>query len=99
MELANLGGDLSFVREHLQLFTFLLFGVPLISFACIKFWAASHSAKVQRTTNWFVPTDLESETARTHYGMGHQSVAFAHQINRNSRHAVAARKSNLRRSA
>jgi hypothetical protein len=34
-----------------------------------------------------------------HFSMQHQSVAFAHRVNRNSRHAVAVRKSSSRRSA
>jgi hypothetical protein len=33
-----------------------------------------------------------------HYSMQHQSVAFAHQLHRNARHAVVARNSRSRRS-
>lgn len=99
MNPASIGANLSLVREHLPLFVFLLFGVPAVSFISIKFWIAGRSARVQRTTNWFVPTDLESESAHMHYSMQHQSVAFAHRVNRNSRHAVAVRNTSSRRSA
>ena len=99
MDPANFGANLSFVRDHLPLFVFLLFGVPAVSFISMKFWIAGRSAKVQRATNWFVPTDLESESAKLHYSMQHNSVAFVHQVHRNSRHAVAARNSSSRRSA
>jgi|GEM_PF-6274556 len=99
MDPASFGANLSIVREHLPLFVLLLFGVPALSFISMKFLIAGRSAKTQRTTNWFVPTDLESDSAKLHYSMQHNSVAFAHQVHRNSRHAVAARNSSSRRSA
>jgi len=93
MDPASLGSSFSIVREHLPLLLLLLFGLPVISFVAIKFWIASGSSKAQRTTSWFVPTDLESESARTHYSMQHNSIAFAHQTHRNPRHAVKVRNS------
>ncbi len=99
MDPSSIVGNLSMVRSHFELFVFLFFGLPALSFLAMKFWIASRSARAQRVTNWFVPTDLESESARTHYSMQQQSVAFAHQLHRNSRHAVAVRKSSSRRSA
>lgn len=99
MDFTNFGSNFSMVREHLSLFAFLLFGLPLFSFVSIKFWIAGRSSRVQRATNWFVPNELESEAARMHYDMRHQSVAFAHRAYRNSRHAVAVRKPSSRRSA
>ena len=99
MDPASFGPNLSMVRDHLPLFLFLLFGLPIASFVAIKFWIAGRSARVQRTTNWFVPTDLESDAARMHFSLQHNSVAFARRVHRNSRHAVAARNSNSRRSA
>ena len=98
MDSANLSANLTLVRDHLPLFVCLLFGVPAVSFICMKFWIAGRSAKVQRRTNWFVPTDFESDSAKMHYSMQHNSVAFAHQVHRNSRHAVAVRNSSSRRS-
>jgi hypothetical protein len=98
MDPANVGANFSMVREHLQIFAVLLFALPALTFVSIKFWIAGRSAKAQRTTDWFVPSDLESEAARMHYEMGRNSVAFAHQVNRTSRHAVAARNSSSRRS-
>lgn len=77
MDIPNLGVNFSMVREHLQLFALLLFTLPLISFVVIKLWIAARANKSQRTTNWFVPDDLESDAARMHYSMGHNSVAFA----------------------
>ena len=99
MDPASFGAHFSMVRDHLPLFLFLLFGLPPISFVCIKFWIAGRSAKVQRTTTWFVPADLESDAAKMHFSMQHNSVAFARRGHRNSRHAVAARNSSSRRSA
>jgi len=99
MDPSSIGAHFSIVRDHLQLFAALLFAFPTLSFLSIKIWSAGRSTKVQRTTNWFVPTDLESESARLHYSMQHQSVAFAHQVHRNARHAVAVRNSSSRRSA
>ena len=96
MDLANPGASFSIIYEHLPLFVFLLFGLPIISFIGVKFWIASSSSKAQRTTNWFVPDDLESESAKIHYSMQHNSVAFAHQVHRNSRHAVSVRNSSRR---
>jgi hypothetical protein len=86
------------IRDHFAPFVALLFGLPAVTFLAMKFWTAGRSAKAQRTTSWFVPTDLESESARMHYAMQHQSVAFAHQLHPTARHAVAARKSSSRRS-
>jgi hypothetical protein len=99
MDPVNLSANLSLVRDHLQLFVGLLFGLPIVTFVGIQFWIAGHSAKVQRTTNWFVPTDLESDAAKMQYSMQRNSVAFAHRINRNARHPVPVRNSGPRRSA
>lgn len=88
MDIPNVGASFSMVREHLQLFVILLFALPAISFVSIKFWIAARASKVQRNTNWFVPTDLESDAARMHYSLQHNSVAFAHQVRRNSRATV-----------
>jgi hypothetical protein len=99
MDSANLSANISIVRDHLPLIVCLLFGIPAVSFIGMKFWIAASSAKVQRSTNWFVPTDFDSDTAKLHYSMQHNSVAFAHQVHRNSRHAVAVRHSSSRRRA
>jgi hypothetical protein len=99
MDPAEIGASLSVVREHLPLFVFLLLGLPVISILGIKCWIASGSSKTQRTTDWFVPDYLDSESARLHYSMQHNSVAFAHRVGRDSRGRVALRKSGLRRSA
>jgi hypothetical protein len=99
MDPASFSANLSVVRDHMALFACLLFGVPALSFICIKFWIVGRTGKVQRSTNWFVPTDLESDAAKMHYSMQHNSVAFAHQVHRNSRHAVAVRNSSSRRSS
>jgi hypothetical protein len=98
MDPVSLSVNLSMLRDHLPLFVCLLFGVPALSFIGMKFWIAGRSSKVQRSSNWFVPTDLESDAAKMHYTMQHNSVAFAHQVHRNSRHAVAVRNSSSRRS-
>jgi len=82
---ANFGGNLPMVREHLTLVLFLLFAMPVTSFMMIKLWIAARANKSQRRTEWFVPHDLESEAARFHYSMGHQSVAFAKQVRRGRR--------------
>ena len=78
MDVPNLGANFSMVREHLQLFAVLLFALPSASFLSIKLWIAARANKVQRTTDWFVPDDLESDSARIHFSMGRNSVAFAH---------------------
>lgn len=85
MDPANLGSSFSIVREHLPLFLSLLFGLPVISFVAIKIWIASGSSKTQRTTNWVVPDDLESESATMHYSMQHNPVAVSHRIRRDAR--------------
>jgi hypothetical protein len=97
VDIPNLGANFSMVGEHFQLFVTLLFALPLVSFVSIKCWIAARAGKVQRTTNWFVPTDLESEAARMHHGMGRNSVAFNHQARPNSR--PAQQTSKIRRSA
>lgn len=99
MDIPNLGANFSMAREHLQLFAILLFALPLISFVSIKFWIAARANKVPRATNWFVPDDLESETARMHYEMGRNSAAFANRVPRNPRSAITARNSGMRPSA
>ena len=98
MDPSSIGANLLIVRTHLELFVVLLVALPAFSFLLMKFWIAGRSTKVQRTTNWFVPTDLESDSAKMHYRMQHNSVAFAHQVHRNSRHAVAVRNSSSRQS-
>ncbi len=99
MDIPNLGTNFSMVREHLQLFSILLFALPSISFLSIKLWIAVRANKVPRTTNWFVPDDLESETARMHYEMGRNSAAFAQRVLRNPGAPAAARSSAMRRRA
>lgn len=84
MDIPNLGANFSMVREHLPLFVILLFVLPLISFVTIKLWIAARASKTQRTTNWFVPDDLESKTARLHFSMSRDSIAFA-QISKSER--------------
>ena len=86
MDIANFGANFSMLREHLTLFAFLVFALPLISFAGIKCWIAARANKSQRRTDWFVPTDLESKAASRHYEMMHDSLAFA-PIRRRSRRA------------
>jgi hypothetical protein len=98
MDPSSIGANLSIVRAHLELFVVLLVALPAFSFLMMKFWIAGRSMKVQRNTNWFVPTDLESDAAKMHYNMQHNSVAFA-QVHRNSRTAVPVGKSSSRRSA
>jgi hypothetical protein len=98
MDPSSFGANLSIVRAHLELLVVLLVALPAFSFLLMKFWIVGRTTKVQRTTNWFVPTDLESDSAKMHYSMQHNSVAFAHQVHRNSRHAVAVRNSSSRRS-
>ncbi len=62
MDIANLGANFSAVQGHLQLFAFLLLALPSMSFVTIKFWLTARStAKVQRTTEWYVPPSKESE--------------------------------------
>jgi hypothetical protein len=78
VDVPNLGRNLSMVSEHLQLFAILLFALPSASFLSIKLWIAARASKSQRTRNWFVPDDLESDAARLHYSMGKHSVAFAY---------------------
>jgi hypothetical protein len=95
MDPATLGATLSTIREYLPLFFLLLFGLPIITFVAITFWIAGRSAKVQRTTNWFVPTDLESDAARMHFSMQHNSTDFTRQ----RRRAARGRNSSPRRKA
>lgn len=78
MDIPNLGASFSMVSAHFELFAVLLFALPLISFLSIRLWIAARANKVQRTSDWFVPADLESEAARIHYAMGRNPVAFAH---------------------
>ena len=85
MDLANVSVNFAMLREHLQLFAALFFALPLVSFLSFKFWIAARANKTQRATNWFVPADLDSDAARIHYAMGHQSIAFARQVRRNPR--------------
>jgi hypothetical protein len=88
MDPAILTVNMSMARDHLQLFVCLLFALPAISFISIKCWIAARAGKVQRTTNWFVPTDLDSDAARLHASMQHNSVAFAHLAHRSSSPAI-----------
>lgn len=77
MDIPNLGTNFSMVSRHLQLFAILLFALPSASFLTIKLWLVARANKIQRTTEWFVPDDFESEAARLHYSMGRNSIAFA----------------------
>ena len=85
MNFVFFGGFLFLVCEYLTVFGFLFFALPVASFMIIKLWSAARASKSQRKTEWFVPNDLESESARFHYGMGHQSVEFARQARRGRR--------------
>lgn len=97
MDIPNLVANFSMMREHLLLFAMLLFALPLISFVTIKLWIAARASKSQRTTDWFVADDLESEAARIHHALGQASVAFAHS--RRSYGSPAERSQKMRRSA
>lgn len=99
MDLQNLGSNFSILHDHLQLILCLFFGLPLLSFVSIRFWTAARASRVQRTTSWFVPDDLESDAARLHYSLQHHSVAFANHPLRHQRHAVETSNSTTRRSA
>ena len=99
MDPSSIGANLSVIRNHFELFVILLVGLPAFTLLLMKFWIAGRSTRVQRTTNWFVPTDLESEAAKLHYSIGKHSVAFASPTQRNTRHAVAVRNPSSRRSA
>lgn len=66
MDPSSIGANLSILRDHFAPFVVLLFSLPALTFLVMKFWIAGRSAKTQRTTNWFVPTDLESESALQH---------------------------------
>ncbi|MGA8088825.1 MAG: hypothetical protein WCA10_16205 [Terracidiphilus sp.] len=94
MDPSSIGANLSVIRNHVELFVVLLFGVPAVFILAIKLWVAHRATRAQRITNWFVPTDFDSESARLHYSMQHQAVALAHKSRRNARHAAPARKSN-----
>jgi hypothetical protein len=98
MDLQNLGSNFSILHDHLQFILCLFFGLPLMSFVSIRFWIAARASRVQRTTSWFVPDDLESDAARLHYSLQHHSVAFANSLPRHPRHANASRNSASRRS-
>jgi hypothetical protein len=66
MEFVNLTPDLSIVRAHVELFAYLLFALPPVTFLSIKFWITLKTAsKVQRSTQWFVPNELDSQETRT----------------------------------
>lgn len=80
MDFANFGGNFPMLREHITLIGSLLLALPFTSFMIIRLWIAARANQSQRRTEWFVPTDLRSESARFHYSMGHQSVAFARQV-------------------
>jgi hypothetical protein len=87
MDIANFGANFSMVCEHLTLFAFLVFAVPLISFVSVKFWIAARANKSQSRRNWFVPDDPQSDAARLRYSATHRSVAFATAV-RNPRRAA-----------
>jgi hypothetical protein len=88
--------NLSMIPSHFEFFVVLLFGLPAMTFLAMKFWIAGRSTRAQRVTNWFVPTDLESESARMHYSMQHQSGAP--RVHRHLRHADAVKNSSSKRS-
>jgi hypothetical protein len=88
MDPASFTANLSMVRDHLPLFLCLLFGLPIVCFIGIRYWVAARAAKVQRNTHWFVPTDLESDVAKMHYSMEHNSAAFARHLHRRVRHSA-----------
>jgi len=79
MDPSSIGAGLATLRQHLPVFLICMAGLPVLSFLTLKLWVARSATKVQRSTNWFVPDDLESETARVHYGMRGQSVAFSNR--------------------
>jgi len=89
MDPQNLGASFTILHDHLQLMLCLFFGLPPLSFVSIRFWIAARASRVQRTTSWFVPDDLQSDAARLHYSLQHHSVAFTNSRPRHPRHAIA----------
>ena len=100
MDTLNLGADASVLRSHIELFAFLLLALPAISFLTMKFWLATRTtSKVQRTTEWVVPQELEPERARPLRGRPASSTLTVHQIACQRRHAAATKIPSLKRSA
>ena len=99
MDILNLGADASVVRSNIELFAFLLMALPAISFLMMKFWLATRvSSKVQRTTEWVVPQELEPERARPLRARPATTLTV-HQIECQRRLAGATKISSLKRSA
>lgn len=62
MDFIDLTADLYVVRAHIEFFACLLFALPPVSFLGIKFLLTTRTAsKVQRSTQWFVPSEPEAE--------------------------------------
>jgi hypothetical protein len=100
MDIVNLGANLSIVRDHLLSFSFLLFALPPFTFLSIKFWLTARAAsKVQRTTQWSVPADLDSGGMRSLCETRQGSVASVHQLQPQTRDVAAMKDAVLKRTA
>ena len=100
MDTLSFSVNASVVRSHIELFAFLLLALPAISFLTMKFWLATRAtSKVQRTTEWVVPQELEPERARSLRGRPARTSLTVHQIECQRRHAAAMKISSLKRSA
>ena len=65
MDLIKTLSELSFLRQQLAFFCLLFFALPPLSFIAIKFLLGARAAsRTQRTTQWFVPQDLDSDAMR-----------------------------------
>jgi len=99
MDILKLGVDASVVRSHIEFLAFLLLALPAISFLTMKFWVTTRAtSKVQRTTEWVVPQELEPERARPLRARPATTLTV-HQIECQRRLAGATKISSLKRSA
>lgn len=76
----NLTLSLPLAQTHAESYGFLLFVLPALSFLLIKIWFISRDdAKAERTSQWFLPQNMESDATRLVFNYSRRSVVFVHE--------------------
>ena len=88
MNLIKTLSELSFLREHLEFFCFLILALPPLTFLGIKLRMAKAASKVQYSALWYVPPDLESDAMRVLRNGQHAPAFSTRQIHPDPQRAM-----------
>ena len=80
MDPMNLTLGLPFAQAHAEVYGFLLFVLPALSFLSVKIWLISKDgAKAEHTTQWLIPHTDDADAVMLVFNYSRRSVIFVQQ--------------------